>query len=163
MEDNIKFIEEKRNQPHFSGWYSKIVDQIDTFFLIGDKKFFLKGRTNPKYIKENIDIKIQREELEELKQQLIENEGKYVCFYCCKGMLGSKNKFINPVDFLNWVEKNGYHFEDFTEFRYIESLTLWSFSGNLKEYSCSFEFRFFDGDLAGKIMNLYKKMRGLDE
>lgn len=143
----IKFTEKKRNSPHWSGWYNAEIDYIDTYFTIDDKTRFLRGIAEcaPDYEKRKIDT---------LKQQLIDNNAKFVSFYCHAPIDN-----CHPLNFLAWIRENQLTFEPFSAFVYISSLKVWEFRGNLREYSSAFQYRIWNKGLAIKVKQLYNKIK----
>lgn len=134
-----------KNYEEFSGWHGTTVTYTDYGFKKDNKKFWFGRRTSnkDKYYDYN-DIII-------ILNTLKKSGFKFACNYCGKGMLGSSNRFLNPIDFIKWIKENDYHFESFSSIDILQK-GYWRFHGNLKEYSCSFWFDIFDMELFIKIV-----------
>jgi len=139
----ITFIEQRRNNPHYSGWYSHTIDHIDTYFTMNGKRRFLRGIAD-------CALDYEKQEMEALKKQLIANDAKYVRFYCHAPIDNP-----SPLDMIQWVRDNNLHWESFAKFQYIKSLKTWEFGGNTREYSAAFTFRIFDRGLAIKTKRAF--------
>jgi hypothetical protein len=145
---NVKFIEEPRGNPHFSSWYSGEVDHIDTYALFNGEKYHIRGRAVGSVVSE-FDIERGIEEIEELKRHFIKSRGKWICAYCPSGMLGQNPNWADPFEFLDFVRKNEYTFNEFLGIS--EHKDHWEFHGNLTEISYAFSFRIFDKDIIERI------------
>ena len=154
---DIQFKEEKRNQPHWSGWYSQEADHIDTYFKNNGNWLFLRGIAEcaPDYEKREIDS---------LKKQLIEHKAKYVCFYChapigdgryAVDFITAPEDDRNPLRFLAWVQEHRLTFEPFSRFQWLKHIQCWEFGGNLVEYSSAFTYRIWDRELAIKVKRAF--------
>ncbi len=141
----ITFTDRKRNKPTWSGWYGTEIDHIDTHFTSGGVTRFLRGVAEcaPDY---------EKGEMEDLKQQLIDNKAKFIRFYCHAPIDNP-----SPLDMIQWVKANNLHWESFAKFEYIKSLKLWEFGGNTREYSAAFTFRIFDRGLAVRVKRLFNE------
>ena len=146
------FTERKCNQPHYPLYCGGTVGHIDTYFEAGGKIRFLRGYTEG-YANE-------AQEVEELKQQLINNECKYIRFYCHAPI-----EDRSPLAFLAWVKEHKMTFESFSHFRWIKSKSInaWEFGGNLREYSSAFTYRIFDRALAMQIKKTFSALPILKE
>lgn len=157
--ETIKFIEERRNQPHNSSWHETEVDHIDLFAIINKEKRHIKGRAIA--VEGSLlygEKEEGTEELEELKQQFIKNNGKWICYYCPSGMLGSKPKQYSPFEFIDFVKKNNYSFNDFFEIYYVQKMNVWKFHGNLNEISYAFSFRIYNKETIDEIKKQCKRI-----
>jgi len=151
----VEFIEEKRERRHFSNWFGKEIDHIDTFAITDSGRWHIRGKA----IYANTGAPAQewdQEEIEELKSHFIRSGGKWICYYCPSGYLGQNPNWADPFEFLEFVRKNNYTFrEEATKLRYQEPnkdlIYVAEFHGNLVEVSYAFHFRIFDMDTAKKI------------
>lgn len=139
----IQFKEEKRNQPHWSGWYGTETDYIDTYFKHNGKWLFLRGIVEcaPDY---------KKREIENLKRQLLENDCKFLRHYCHAPIENP-----SPLDMIAWVKNNNLRWEAFTKLEYLNSGSGWEFGGNCMEYSAAFSFRIFDRGLAIRVKKAF--------
>ncbi len=128
----------------YSSYYCKIVTYTDYGFIKNNKKYWFGRRTN------NESNTWDYDDIIIILNTLKNSNYKFACEYCGKGMLGSPNKFLDPIDFVNWIIKNNYHFEKFSNITIIDN-GYWRFFGNLQEYSCAFWFDIFDVELMKKI------------
>lgn len=134
-----------RDYEQFSGWHNLDVNYTEYGFKKGNNKYWFGRMTSNKSKSWDYDDIII------ILNTLKKSGFKFACNYCGKGMLGSPNKFLNPIDFIKWVTENNYQFEDFTSIETIKK-GYWRFSGNLKEYSCAFWFDIFDKKLVTEII-----------
>jgi len=139
----IQFKEEKRNQPHWSGWYSQEIDHIDTYFKRNGDWLFLRGIAEcaPNY---------ERKEIDDLKTQLINNQCQFIRYYCHTPLENP-----NPLDLINWVKANNFRYEPFARFKYLSKSMGWEFGGNCLEYSSAFTFRIYNRGLAIKVKRAF--------
>lgn len=135
-----------RNYQNFSEWHTIMVTCTDYGFKKDNKEFWFARRTS------NKDKSYNYDDIIIILSTLKKSGFKFACNYCGKGMLGSPNRFLNPIDFIKWVKENKYQFD--TVFTSIEMIKegYWRFSGNLKECSCAFWFDLFDADLLIEII-----------
>jgi hypothetical protein len=71
---------------------------------------------------------------------------------------GGKNIRHNPVSFMRWIDKQNYHYEDFSKVYKLKDRDVWEYHGNLKEYSAAFSFYIFDKNLAAQCRrHIYKR------
>lgn len=139
----VQFKEEKRNQSHWSGWYGTQTDYIDTYFRTNGRWLFLRGIAE-------CAKDYERQEMEDLKQQLIANDCKFIRHYCHAPI-----DKPSPLDMTEWVKDEGLRWEAFTRFRYLKSMEQWEFGGNCMEYSAAFDFRIYDRGLAIKVKRAF--------
>lgn len=132
------------NYRQFSGWHCQEVTYTDYGFKKNNKKFWFGRRTS------NEDKSYDYDDIIIILNTLKKSGFKFACNYCGKGMLGSANKFLDPIDFIKWVKENKYQFEGFTSIETIKK-GYWRFHGNLKECSCAFWFDIFDSELIIEI------------
>lgn len=139
----VQFKEEKRNQPHWSGWYNKQTDYIDTYFRTNGKWLFLRGLAE-------CAESYEKQEMENLKTQLIANECEFIRHYCHAPL-----DKPSPLDMIAWVKTNGLRWEAFTRFQYLKGIKQWEFGGNCMEYSAAFDFHIYDRGLAIKVKKAF--------
>jgi hypothetical protein len=96
-----------------------------------------------------------------MKSQIIKNEGKFVTFYCAEWYYHGTKGCRNPIEFLNWVEKKNFSFENFSGIRREKELPgkPWDFHGNLKEASAAFSLRIWDEKLVEKVRKKFNRLR----
>lgn len=134
-----------RNYKNFSRWHCATVTFTEYGFKKDNKEFWFGRRTS------NKDKYYDYDDILIILNTLKKSGFKFACNYCGKGMLGSSNRFLNPIDFIKWVKENHYHFDlIISTYQEIEK-GYWRFSGNLKECSCAFWFDIFDKELIEKI------------
>jgi len=152
LENDFRFIEEPRNQPHISNWHNFVIDHIDTFAIHNGQKYHIRGRAVGAGLSE-FDIKRGIEEIEELKTHFIKSGGRWICYYCPSGMLGSNPNWADPFEFLQFVRDNNYSFNSFFGIckRKSKENDCWEFHGNLVEISHAFSFRIFDKTTINQI------------
>jgi len=132
------------NYKYWSDWHDKKITYTDYGYKKIDQICWFSRRTN------NLSDSWDYDEIILILNTLKKSNFRYACNYCCRGTLGSANKFTDPIEFLNWVEKNNYSFEKFSQILEINK-GYWQFCGNLKEYSCAFTFYIFDEKLVKEI------------
>lgn len=117
---------------------------VPVVFIMNKKKNFVFNAVTEVYNDRGYYGKRRIEELkmevEEFKNQLCKNDGKYICF-------NSKHKDI--WQFLKWVKDSGYSFVNFSSFCIWHG--FYEFHGNLKEYSCAFHYRIYDRKLYNNL------------
>lgn len=135
-----------RDYKQVSSWHSQEVTYADYGFKKNDKIFWFNRRTS------NLDKYYDYDDIIIICNTLKNSGFKFACSYCGKGMLGSPNKFLNPLEFLKWVTENNHTFDKiFTSILKVES-GHYVFSGNLNEYSCAFRFHIFDDTLLDQMV-----------
>ncbi len=151
----IEFEERMRGARKFYRFLGCIADYIDLYFTIDGKEYFVSGMADceREYKFEGF--------FEEMKNQITQNDGKFVTFYCAEWYYQDTQGCRNPLDFLDWVEKQNFSFERFSEIRHLKGVTLevWDFHGNLREVSAAFGFRIWEGKLAGKVRRKFYQLR----
>lgn len=143
----IEFIEKMRGARRFYRFLGQVADYIDLYFQMDGKEFFISGIADcePEYKIKNF--------FEDMKSQITTNEGKYVTFYCAEWYYHGTKGCRNPIEFLNWVEKNNFSFESFSGISREKELPgkPWDFHGNLREASAAFSFRIWGERLVEKV------------
>jgi len=136
-----------RNYEEYAGWHNKVVTYTEYGFKKGYDIFWFNRRTN------NIDNQSYHySDVVGICISLKNSDFKFACSFCGQGMLGSPNKFFNPLDLMDYIIKNNFTFDKaMTSLLKIKE-GHYAFSGNLNEYSCAFNFHIFDEDLLGQIM-----------
>ena len=134
-----------KSYKEFSNWHMKEVTYTQYGFKKDNKTFWFNRRTSDN------DASYEYDDIIIILNTLEKNNFKYSCGYCGKGMLGSPNRFLDLIEFLNWVKENNYSFDKKRTSIYQISKNHWRFSGNLKEYSCAFSFDIFDRDILRKV------------
>lgn len=133
-----------RNYKEFSGWHGQVVVYTGYGFKKDNKTYWFGRRTCNKSKSWDYDDVII------ILNTLKKSDFKFACNYCGKGMLGSSNKFLDPIKFIDWVKENNHKFQDFTSIELINK-GYWRFHGNLTGYSCAFWFDIFDKNLVKEI------------
>lgn len=139
MNNNIYFIEKKPiedKNPFVGGIFYPV------YMIKNNKEYFVCNRRETK-------SKTEQTRLENIKQQLINNNGKIFKFY---------SFYDDPLDLINVIIKRKHHFDNpnklfsgnFDKNGFID------FNGNLKEVSCAFNYRIYDFDIINKIKELIK-------
>jgi len=137
-----------KNYKQFSSWHNKEVTYTDYGFKKDNKTFWFNRRTC------NLDQYYDYDDIIIICNTLKNSDFKYACTYCGKGCLGSPNKFLNPIDFINWVNKEKHTFDRVMTSIYKVNKDHWVFSGNLYKYSCAFRFHIFSKELLNEIINI---------
>ena len=130
---NVSFIEEKRNQEHFSHWYAGIIDHIDVYCVVNGKKVFIRG-----YVPGESDTEMKRAEIFNLKMQFLKSNLKNIRFY---GDL----EILKEYKFWFELEKEDYFYR---------------IQGNCEKYSNAFNFKTND---INEIFKLLKYHYNLSE
>jgi len=139
----LQFKEERRNQRHWLQWYNCESDYIDSYFKRDGKWVFLRGIAE-------CALDYEKEEIDCLKKQLMENNCKFVRFYC-HAPIDSPS----PLNMIEWVTATKLTWETFTKFSYLKSMRQWEFGGNCREYSAAFTFRIYDRGLAVRVKRAF--------
>lgn len=135
-----------RDYTKFSSWHGATVTYTDYGFKKNGKEFWFGRRTS------NKDASYDYDDILVILNTYKKSNFKFACNYCGKGMLGSPNKFLNPLDFITWVKENKYQFDPIrTSIQNIGN-GYWRFTGNLDKCSCAFWFDIFDKDIIQKII-----------
>jgi hypothetical protein len=154
-EMKIEFEVRMRGARKFYRFLGQVADYLDLYFQINGKEFFVSGMADcePEYKIEGF--------FEDMKSQITTNEGKYVTFYCAEWYYHGTKGCRNPIEFLNWVEKNNFSFDNFSGIRHLRELTLevWDFHGNLREASAAFSFRIWDERLVEKVRRKFNRLK----
>jgi len=145
------FVEEERNEEHYSHYYGKTIDHKDVYAIIENKKVFIKG-----YVPGESDEARERGEIFNIKSDFLKNGLKYIRFYC--GANGDDGKEMSPIEFLKWIKENKYNFgvNYNCAIKYLENCNLYNFHGNLEEISCAFRFRIYDKTYLKEFIELLK-------
>ena len=120
----------------------------DVFAVVNGKEFFIRGY-NP--IKQGYNFPSQEKaSIFNLKIQFLKSDKKFICFY------GSNNEDGNPLKFVEFLKKNNYSFGKSYNcgIEYLQDLSIWEFSGNLKEVSNAFCFRIFNKEFKNQLVEL---------
>jgi hypothetical protein len=64
-----------------------------------------------------------------------------------------------PLSFINWIDTQHYHYEQFSTVYKLKDRGVWEYHGNLKEYSSAFSFYIFDKNLAATCRQHIHKRR----
>lgn len=150
-EKGVKFIEEQRNQEHWSHYYGTIIDHIDTYAIIGKRKIFIRGRVD------RYEDKSDKAEIFNLKMQLLETDFKFMTHYC-GAWIDELNKNISPIEFINWIKEKSYNFgvNYDCEIRFLGENIGYQFHGNLNKLSCAFDFRIIDKKYFEEVKKILK-------
>lgn len=132
-EKGVIFIEEKRNQEHFSGWYRCIIDHIDVYTVFNNQKIFIRGYVEDK----GFDTERDKSDIFDLKIQFLKSNLKTMVFH---GDL----KALKEYDFYFELEK-------------LNS-GLYDFSGNCLKVSNSFHIRSIDLDYLFGFIEYHNKL-----
>lgn len=145
---NIKFINGKSCEATYGMAGKGLFAPL--YMIKGASKYFVRnhveeinGNSDP----EQLDISRSREKIEEIKAQLLENDGKYLTIY---------GRYKNVFEFLDWIKAEGYtieiHGELFLTPEEADGIKQFTdFSGNIVQYSSAFKYRIYDSDLLTKI------------
>ena len=150
----VQFIDEDRNQEHFSHYHKGIIDHKDVYALIGNKKVFIRG-----YVPKESGTEIDRAEIFNMKIQFLKSNLNYFTFHCGAWLDELKKREpISPIEFIKWIKENNYNFGHYygCSIEYLEDYDLYDFSGNLDKVSCSFHFRIYSKEYYQEIVEILK-------
>lgn len=157
--NNYEIIEKTEESfSDFSGWYDATVTRVPVYCKLpnGREVFLLNRLTGAiKSSKQQNsyivgDIEEHKREIEAFVNQLKENGGKWFDRYCRWIWHPKETVKLGPLEFIDWVESEGYTFDKkMTDLIIEDSRT--SFGGNLNEYSCAFRYDIFDETIVEEI------------
>lgn len=112
-----------------------------TYMLKDDKEYFMFNRIEP-------SAAWDEEENKERKQQLIDNDGAYFCFY---------GRYTDPMELLKNMAKGQHRFikTENMHFRADNGSSFWHFAGNVKGlFGAAFLYNIYDAAMAGRIQSV---------
>lgn len=153
---NIEFIKGDTRVSDYG--LSSTAELTPLYAIINGKKCFVRNfvnNVNPRqYGWAEYERKKSEMEVERAKESLIAHDGKYITF---------RSLYDNPLDFLNWIKKEGYTLEMHGEFFFESSnKDFTDFHGNAKEYSCAFMYRIYDEELLNQLKEVVSTMKWID-
>lgn len=146
---SINFIEGETYCANYG--LSNQASYTPVFMEADGKRFFVRNIAKPhKYDTwGKLDHQRSIDDAKKAKRQLLENNGKYCCFY------GLKN---NPFDFIKWVKENKYTLEIHGRLFVDSENGFTDFHGNVVEYSAAFTYRIYDENMIHELKSIVKAM-----
>lgn len=154
MACKIEFIEGETYVSSYDGMYNN-AEFTPIYAMLNGKQCFVRNSVNvfnvPHYGWYEYEKNKNKQEVERVKNSLVEHDGKYITFHAL---------YDNPFEFLDWIKREGYTLEVVSEFFLKASKgNFTDFHGNSCEYSCSFHYRIYDEEMLKQLEEIVAGMK----
>ena len=159
----IKFIKDEPRKI-FSSWHSCIVDTCAVFFKTADgvRRYVCSVMTGSEIETSHTkaDLDAAKHNLESYRRQLESNGGAWLDRNATWPYQPDFVRGMSPEQFIAFLREKGWTFHPCTRIARYDDLV--TFSGNLNEYACAFDFLIYDTALGDRVISLVPELEATD-